>query len=471
MSDQCIKISKQPKINVVSAIMGAGKSSAIIQRINENPPTHRRPVLIVLPYLKEVQRFIKEVTSVNLIEPDITKTTDPKTSKNKSEDLESMLEAGDSIVATHALFELMTPKAKRLIAEYEIILDEVVGCIKPMNDIKPTTIIEMLRLKLILVDHKTKQISRNWAEAPEGYDSSTEHNRVLQRCKIGTLYILGDNKMFVRELPADLFTIAKKYTILTFQFDHSELKYFFDIKGIKWAYDTELVGREWQANIQVGMKDLITYVDHPTKTAPATKKLLSGNTLMTKTWHEKLKPKVAVATKIRNFYSNSLKGSWNVKPEELLYTGPKDWCSEDGKSKAHLKLKSYRTFTDADGNKQNCWVAFNTKGTNDFANRNFILFNYKLCPVPTVIRYFQQQTERKGLEFDTKAYQDAYALNHMIQFIWRSAIRNKKPIRLHIANPVMKLLFQEWVDKMDAEGWAYLGSLKERSDSSYFKVA
>ena len=41
---------------------------------------------------------------------------------------------------------------------------------------------------------------------------------------------------------------------------------------------------------------------------------------------------------------------------------------------------------------------------------------------------------------------DIFALSEMVQFIWRSAIRNEKPINLYIPSKRMRRLVTDWID-------------------------
>lgn len=455
-----IDASVQRQIEVVASIMGTGKSTAIINWINENPPTPEKPMLIILPYLGEIERFKRALKSAEFVEPEIDRSAKDEEKKctkdTKRKVIQSLLLEGKNIITTHALFELLTEKSKDAIRNggYTIVLDEILGCIKPQNDITPQMIIDLIKLKYIQIDPNTCQI--NWDDNESGleYKSTKEFNKVHDLCSNGVLYMLGEahqKKIFIQELPADLFQIADKYIILTYQFDESDLKWFFDIKGVEWSYNKGVIDSEREAKIKANIKNLIKYEELPVRTSATIRKLLAGNNLMTKNWYDNLKQNDA--TSLRNFFRNTLKRTWDVTVSQLLYTGPKDWCSEEGKQKKHLRIPSF---------KDDCWVAFNTKGTNDFADRNFVLFNYRLCPIPTIPRYFERQTKHmygSSYKFDTKAYNDAYALNHMIQFIFRSAIRDGKPIRVFIANPVMKKLFQGWVDKVTMEGQSVLAQL------------
>ncbi len=42
--------------------------------------------------------------------------------------------------------------------------------------------------------------------------------------------------------------------------------------------------------------------------------------------------------------------------------------------------------------------------------------------------------------------QDEYSLSEMIQFIWRSRIRNNQPIKLYIPSSRMRNLLIRWLD-------------------------
>lgn len=47
---------------------------------------------------------------------------------------------------------------------------------------------------------------------------------------------------------------------------------------------------------------------------------------------------------------------------------------------------------------------------------------------------------------DNKKHADAYAVAEMIQFIWRSRIRDRKPITLYMPCPKMRRLWARWLD-------------------------
>ena len=62
----------------------------------------------------------------------------------------------------------------------------------------------------------------------------------------------------------------------------------------------------------------------------------------------------------------------------------------------------------------------NTRATNEYRNRNALAYCVNRFLNPDYVKYFAEH----GVEID----QDMFALSEMIQWIWRSAIREGKPI-------------------------------------------
>ena len=58
---------------------------------------------------------------------------------------------------------------------------------------------------------------------------------------------------------------------------------------------------------------------------------------------------------------------------------------------------------------------------------------------PLVTQFFKLA----GVEID----EDAYALSEMLQFIWRSAIRDGRPITIYIPSFRMRRLLEKWIDE------------------------
>lgn len=56
--------------------------------------------------------------------------------------------------------------------------------------------------------------------------------------------------------------------------------------------------------------------------------------------------------------------------------------------------------------------------------------------------------KQHGVEFDD----DRYALSTMVQWLWRSAVRNGKEINVYIPSKRMRNLLIEWMDRLENGG-------------------
>lgn len=120
------------KLKVVDAGCGVGKTTAMINYINESDENTK--FLYITPFLTEVDRVKNACKDKNFIEPDELPT--------KTEDLIRLIEKGRNIVSTHALFKKMTDEVLDLAQfnDYVLIVDEAADVIEEIditkNDLK-----------------------------------------------------------------------------------------------------------------------------------------------------------------------------------------------------------------------------------------------------------------------------------------------------------------------------------------------
>ena len=86
-------------------------------------------------------------------------------------------------------------------------------------------------------------------------------------------------------------------------------------------------------------------------------------------------------------------------------------------------------------------LAFNTKATNDYRDKQVLAY----C-----VNIFMQPNEKKYLLSNgVDVLEDRYALSVMIQWIWRSAIRDGKEIWIYVPSKRMRLLLQGWIEETE----------------------
>ena len=80
----------------------------------------------------------------------------------------------------------------------------------------------------------------------------------------------------------------------------------------------------------------------------------------------------------------------------------------------------------------------NARATNDYRDRQNLAYLVNVYDHPFIIRWFANH----GITLD----QDAFALSQLLQWIWRSAIRDGLKVRLYIPSRRMRSLLYRWLE-------------------------
>jgi hypothetical protein len=138
---------------------------------------------------------------------------------------------------------------------------------------------------------------------------------------------------------------------------------------------------------------------------------------------------------LRKNLMNFFKNKYNTSAKDRIWTSYKERIVKDTNKESEV-IKVNKVIAGKDYFKQ--WLPFNTKATNEYANCHNVAY---LCNIFLNVD-IKTVASKKGHPVD----EDMYALNEMIQFIWRSAIRNQEPINLYIPSARMRNLFKNWLN-------------------------
>jgi hypothetical protein len=81
------------------------------------------------------------------------------------------------------------------------------------------------------------------------------------------------------------------------------------------------------------------------------------------------------------------------------------------------------------------WVAVNTRATNEYSNCSHVIYLFERNLNPYIMRWLNTDSDDN----------DAFALADLIQFIWRSRIREGKPVIVYIASKRTIELLNNWI--------------------------
>lgn len=424
---------------------GQGKTSWAIEYINQHP---EQSFVYVTPLLNEVDRIIQNTKAkANFCEPAFRGT-----GMRKLDDFNTLLCNGRNIATTHSTFSNSNAETISLIKQgnYVLFLDEVLDVIVPYNDVT-NDLTQQVRagdIKL-LKDNRLIEVDElgrvSWiGESYQEY----KYSDVERLAKQGNLLFINDT-LFLWEFPVEIFKSFKQVFVLTYLFHGSTLCPFFQYHNI--PYDMMSVARE------NGSYKLTSYVGDDAETDTYQQLIhfyqdkgvsnYRGGAL-SKNWFKRnvKNSRSTEATLLRNHLNNFFRNQCKAKSKDIMWTCGKDYyrCLKGAgyieiRKMTREEKKMPKRARDRLGAQLSCFVPCNARATNEFRDRSVLAYCHNMYPNPYITKFFA----KKNVVFDA----EAFALSSLIQWVWRSRIRNGQPINLYIPSLRMCELLQDWLNK------------------------
>ena len=392
------------KITVIDSVMGSGKTSWAIEYMNSH---YDENTLYITPYLGETER-IKEHTKKEIKCP-------RNFGDGKLENFLELLRSQEDIASTHALFLKLTEECKEAIREghYTLFLDETIAAVEPYNVKYKDDIDYLLKKGSIAIDENG---FIQWVDD----DLDTRYNPIKILAQNHSLFFVNQ-KLLMWRYPPEIFSLFDKVYILTYLFDASILKYYFDMHGV--SYETKSVRKAGESfslcdyympdTEEFAKKIHIYNKSDLNENFPQKITGLSASWFRNKANGDKIKK---LQKNIYNFFTNKEP----ARGEKIMWTTFKE-------SQKKLSGKGYTKG----------FVSCNCRATNDFSGTDHLAYCLNVYPHVGVSQFFAQH----GLVMDS----DKYALSEMLQWIWRSSIRDGKEIWIYIPSKRMRKLLQDWL--------------------------
>ncbi len=467
-------------IRIVDLPCGYGKSLRILRSFDK-----RQKYIAVVPYLSEVDRFIKDAYARSgfcLTQP-VAGTT------HKRDHCEKLILAGKSIACTHALFyrlgtlatrpteeiaevqfngkDAPVIRTKHILDDYNLIIDEVVNPFESEKTVRPVDFDEdYVGLGMATV-HKDGRVEPTplW-DKRYAQNNKTFNPALYEKAKSGALYKLSEG-LFILTIPMELLLKPKTVTIYTYLSEGSVLLQF--LRRLKeqqpdaFTLEVEKLDpaseAEWRAdvaqaltvksipdlepvkwNYTAQLKDIKTH-KQCASVGHALKKL--GNTELLG-----VKKNTVMLTCARALWFSSKSGEKPVAGKLSKHTRlfGRPLCSETYNEEHGTFVKEWST----DGVR---FVPNTTRGTNDHIKCATALYLYDQHPEPQLVTFLgMKRNSPEGLRFA-----DAYALTELIQWLFRSAIRRdgingtgqahrpRGRVTVYIPSARMRNLLQNWL--------------------------
>lgn len=408
-------------IKVCNAIMGSGKTSAAITYMNEHKNESR--FIFITPFLEETKRIKDKCPDLHFVEPS---SRIPKYGFKKRSHTEHLISEGMNIATTHSAFKTYTHEMLNQIKErgYTLVIDENVDVLEQM-EADPND------LELVVANGFMKEQDGEYRITDKEYKGVALTSGLLGVAKTRVLTRVKDGSdiFYYWSLPVDLITSFKDVFVLTYMFECQSIYYFLKLHNLPYEY----------IGVNKDECGVYRFVDHGGSIPAYVKSLRDkihilenekmnsigdGYHDLSMHWFSK---KSSDVDQLKNNIYNCFRNIWDVPTSERLWSTFK---IAQHKLKAKGYIKSF--------------LVFNSRATNSYKNRTSLVYAVNVFMNVNEKLYYK----RYGIDVD----EDGYALSTMIQWIWRSAIREGKDINIYIPSKRMRTLLIGWINTVSREG-------------------
>lgn len=415
---------KRPQVKICDAIMGSGKTSATITYINSHP---EKRFLYITPYLPEAKRVADGCPNAGFIEPSEKK---PEYGFSKSKHALSLIETGMNVASTHQAMLYFTSETFEKLREmnYCVIIDEEISVLQEAEDITYEDV-KMAEAAGYVTEDRPGEYVLTGKEY--GHGKFTHMFRMMASrpliCMTDTTKKDAGKytKLWYWAFSTELFKQVEEVIILTYLFKDSELDMFLRIHGFEYS----IIGIRRTEDGGYEFSDKPDYVPEYTKhlkemihieNSDKLNAVGTNFTALSKNWfHTKDDEVITLKNNIYNFFRHKTKSKSNER-----------MC---GKYKEHWGKIRNKGYWNSD-------VVFTQKSSNEYRDRFVLVYPVNLFANRHIRNYYAEQ----GCNYSD----DHYALSTMVQWIWRSAIRDGKEIYIYIPSKRMRDLLINWIEEV-----------------------
>ncbi len=399
-------------IIVVDSIMGSGKSSWAINYMNNNPTMR---FIYIAQFLDEVHRIMENCPQCRFCEPfDLP---------SKQHNFKTLIRDNRNIATTHVLFSQLSLSEEEIQdirkKEYTIIIDETVETVDVFK-VSKGDVQNLFDAELIVKeDNGSVKITEKGETRGDN-----KYKEVLSYISAGSVFMHNETcLMWI--LPPVLFELSESFYILTYLFDASHMKHTLRMYG--HHYDIYHIERSGEENtLEPGTKDYaeqknhIRTLIHLYNDTEKNRLGVGQYNLSNASWARKKKEdRQIIANAARSFFRTGAVGT-PLHVKDCMWSVYKD-------VKGSITVRDY----------DRAWCAYNLRAKNDYRDCYALAYLVNVFEHPTIIDWFKTN----GEILDS----DAYSLSVLIQWIWRSSIREDKPIHLYLPSERMRELLNKWL--------------------------
>ena len=430
-------------IKLCDARMGLGKTQAAISYMNENP---QKKFIYITPYLPEARRIYDGCQDLHFVEPSVARymrdakgeiddengvpvfTDKILHTRSKTEHTMELVMDGRNIATTHQAFLFYTSEMLDVIREkhYTLMIDESIQTLATLN-LKPDD------LQIAVENGLIKDGGDSYSLGNPNYDGDFFCG-VIRLLKSRNLVKVrnseGGKKSHLAfwTMPIDLILAFDEVMIMTYMFEGSDMYYLLKMNNVpyqKIGIRHDASGYHFDETITrtVGNGQQIKGLIHICDNEDLNSIGEDYHALSANKYRKDQELSKKMNSNLRSYFSYRM----HTDSAQRLWTVFKSKRSKVGKDTRCVRR----------------WLPMNARATNKYSNSNVLAYCVNVF-VPTGKKMYYRSY---GIVVD----EDLYALSTMIQWIWRSAIRNGEEIWIYIPSRRMRELLQGWLDSLASE--------------------
>lgn len=411
-------------IYVCSAIMSTGKTSAVINYMDSHPD---EKFIYITPYLDESDRIADGCNRVRFVKPS---DKNPDGDFRKIGHTELLIKKGRNIATTHAAFKMYSPEMLDDIKKmgYTLVIDESLNVLEEEY-------ITSADLELLVLGGYVEQDDDVYRRTNKEYSGGrfVQTLKTMETRELVKTTAMNQETVFYWALPPDLLTAFKNVFILTYLFEGQDLYYLLKMAHITYKKIgiSKLSEREFEfSETEFYTPEYVSKLSSMIHICDDDKLNRIGDSreALSYSWFGKRGARNKDIIQLRNNINNYFK--WKCPGAKR---GDKLWATY-ANAEDKLKYKGY----------SNSYLVWNTRATNKYKDRHYLVYAVNLFKSPNKKIFYSSH----GYDLN----EDLYALSSLIQWIWRSAIRDGDEIYIYLPSKRMRELLQKWINDVQKNG-------------------
>lgn len=419
-------------IMVCDCIMGTGKSSAAINYMNAHSD---QKFIYITPYLDETERIQNACPQLHFVKPFIGEDEN-EVFHTKIQHTNQLVEAGANITTTHQAFKRYDQTTLDNIHEkgYTLIIDESVSVLDEFT-FNPDDLNVIERAGYVQQENDVYRLTDSSYDG----DALKDMFKLLTTRELVRIRSSAKESLLYWTLPLSLFQAFKDVYVLTYLFEGQGLYHFFKLYGMQYKNIGVRLDEDGQfqfSDTEFYVPEYVSHLGEMVEIVDDAKLNRIGDDwfAISKNWFATHEGDVEQLQK--NIY-NCVNNRWRgTPPAAKLWTSYKavEGC---------LRGKGYARMH----------TPFNLRATNKYKDCHYLAYCLNLF-MPYGERMFYNKNR-------ISINEELYALSSMVQWIWRSAIRDGSKIYIYIPSKRMRNLLKLWIQRT-SEGRGFKADEKLR---------